>query len=161
MIQASRIFGINSDEAFRAMALEIAQFQQRNNAVHRQFCSLMRTDTITVFEEIPFLPIRFFKAFDIVSEAIPTEPLVFLSSGTGAQGRSKHVVTQPAVYEQSYSLGFEHYFGEPKEWVILALLPNYVAQGHSSLVYMVEGLIQQTNHPASGFLLDAMYTYLS
>ena len=156
MMQASRIFDIKTDEAFRALALEIAQFQQRNNAVYRQFCSLMRTDTITVFEEIPFLPIRFFKAFDIVSEAIPTEPLVFLSSGTGEQGRSKHVVTQPAVYEQSYTLGFEHYFGEPKEWVILALLPNYVAQGHSSLVYMVEGLIQQTNHPASGFLLDAM-----
>lgn len=136
------------------MALEIAQFQQRNNEVYRKFCALMRAETIATFEEIPFLPIRFFKEFEVVSSKVPEHALTFLSSGTGEQGRSKHVVTEPALYRESYTRSFEAAFGAPSEWVILALLPNYVAQGHSSLVYMMEGLIQQTEHPLSGFVLQ-------
>ena len=138
MIDSRRIFELNNQTEFRTLAVEIAQFQLEHCPIYREFARLMKVDQVTCFEEIPFLPIRFFKEFDVVSEAIPTNPLVFLSSGTGEQGRSKHIVTNPALYEQSYTLGFEAYFGSPKDWVILALLPNYLEQGSSGLVYRSE-----------------------
>jgi len=40
--------------------------------------------------------------------------------------------------------------------VILALLPNYLEQGNSGLVNMVEGLIAQSEHALSGFVLNEM-----
>jgi hypothetical protein len=42
----------------------------------------------------------------------------------------------------------------PKNWCILALLPSYLENNHSSLVWMANKLIQQSNHPSSGFFLD-------
>jgi Acyl-protein synthetase, LuxE len=156
MIESRRIFELRNQTEFQALAVEIAQFQLEHCTIYRDFARLMKVDQVTRFEEIPFLPIRFFKEYDVVSEAIPTEPLVFLSSGTSEQGRSKHVVTRPALYEQSYSRGFEAYFVSPKDWVILALLPNYLEQGSSGLVYMMDGLIQQTEHELSGFVLNEM-----
>jgi hypothetical protein len=156
MLESSRIFDLRNQTEFQALAVAVAQFQLEHCTIYRDFARLMKVGQVTRFEEIPFLPIRFFKEFDVVSGAIPAEPLVFLSSGTGEQGRSKHIVTRPVLYEQSYSLGFETYFGSAKDWVILALLPNYLEQGSSGLVYMMDGLIKQTEHELSGFVLNEM-----
>ena len=156
MINPSRIFESQSEAEFRSLALEIAQFQLAHCSIYRDFARLMKVEQVNRFEDIPFLPIRFFKEFEVVSTPVPAYPLVFMSSGTGEQGRSKHIVTDPSLYPQSYSLGFEQYFGSPKEWVILALLPNYLEQGNSGLVNMVEGLIAQSEHPLSGFVLNEM-----
>ena len=156
MIQPSRIFELYSEAEFRSLAVEIARFQLENCSVYAEFARLMKVGVINTLEDIPFLPIRFFKEFEVVSTPVPSYPLVFMSSGTGEQGRSKHIVADPSLYTQSYTLGFEQYFGSPKEWVILALLPNYLEQGNSGLVNMVEGLISQSEHPLSGFVLNEM-----
>jgi hypothetical protein len=156
MIEPSRIFGLPSETEFRSLAVEVARFQLENCAIYRDFARLLKVEVINAIEDIPFLPIRFFKEVDVLSAPINEHPLVFLSSGTGVQGRSKHIVTDPCLYQQSYSLGFEQYFGNPKDWVILALLPNYLEQGNSGLVNMVEGLIAQSTHPFSGFVLNEM-----
>lgn len=156
MIQPSRIFQFQSEAEFRSLAVEVARFQLENCAIYRDFARLMKEEEIKTLEDIPFLPIRFFKEVEVVSTPVSEKPLVFMSSGTGEQGRSEHIVTDPSLYQQSYTLGFEQYFGNPKEWVILALLPNYLEQGNSGLVYMVEGLIAQSEHPLSGFVLNEM-----
>jgi hypothetical protein len=156
MINPSRIFELQSEAEFHSMAVEVARFQLKNCAIYRDFARLMKVEEVNTFEDIPFLPIRFFKEVEVVSTPIPADSLVFLSSGTGEQGRSKHIVTDPRLYQRSYTLGFEQYFGNPKDWVILALLPNYLEQGNSGLVNMVEGLISQSAHPLSGFVLNEM-----
>lgn len=156
MINPSRIFESQSEAEFRSLALEIAQFQLAHCSIYRDFARLMKVERVNRFEDIPFLPIRFFKDVEVVSTPVPAYPIVFMSSGTGDQGRSKHIVTDPSLYRKSYSLGFEQYFGAPKEWVILALLPNYLEQGNSGLVNMVEGLIAQSEHALSGFVLNEM-----
>lgn len=80
--------------------------------------------------------------------------LHFQSSGTGNSGRSQHFVKNKQWYDDSFSSGFIHFFGPIEEYVVLALLPNYVDQGDSSLVYMVNALIQQSGQALSGFLLN-------
>ena len=156
MIEPSRIFQLQSETEFRSLAVEVARFQLENCAIYRDFARLMNMEEVNRFEDIPYLPIRFFKEVEVVSTPVPEKPVVFMSSGTGELGRSKHIVTDPSLYQQSYTLGFEQYFGNPKEWVILALLPNYLEQGNSGLVNMVEGLIAQSAHPLSGFVLNEM-----
>ena len=79
---------------------------------------------------------------------------LFLSSGTGLIGRSKHLVSDVSIYEQSFRKAYELQFGDPKKQVILALLPNYIEQGNSSLVFMVNDLINRSENELSGFLLN-------
>ena len=154
MIDSRRIFDLRNQTEFQALAVEIAQFQLKHCTIYRDFARLMNVEEVNRFEDIPFLPIRFFKEVEVVSMPVPEKHLVFMSSGTGEQGRSKHIVADPSLYTQSYTLGFEQYFGDPKDWVILALLPNYLEQGNSGLVNMVEGLIAQSEHSLSGFVLN-------
>jgi phenylacetate-coenzyme A ligase PaaK-like adenylate-forming protein len=63
-------------------------------------------------------------------------------------------VSDIAIYEASFLKAYRLLFGQPTEQVILALLPNYIEQGNSSLVYMVKELIAATKSDLSGFLLD-------
>ncbi|MBM3186792.1 MAG: acyl transferase, partial [Bacteroidetes bacterium] len=104
--------------------------------------------------EIPFSPIQFFKTHEVLSKPKSGSETLFLSSGTGLIGRSKHLVSDVSIYEQSFRKSYECQFGDPKNQVILALLPNYIEQGNSSLVYMVNDLISQTENDLSGFLLS-------
>ncbi len=48
---------------------------------------------------------------------------------------------------------FNLFFGDIGQYCVLALLPSYLEQSNSSLIYMVEHLIQHTGHPMSGFYL--------
>ena len=66
---------------------------------------------------------------------------------------SKHFVKDISIYEQSFRLGFEYFYGNPKEYIILALLPSYLERTGSSLIYMVEDLIQLSDNEHSGFYL--------
>src|SRR5690606_17340921 len=47
----------------------------------------------------------------------------------------------------------EYFYGAIKSSCIIALLPNYLERSGSSLIYMVEDLIDKSEHPDSGFLL--------
>jgi phenylacetate-coenzyme A ligase PaaK-like adenylate-forming protein len=104
--------------------------------------------------EIPFLPIQFFKSHEVLSKPKTGNETLFLSSGTGSIGRSRHLVSDVSIYEQSFRRAYELQFGDPTNQVILALLPNYIEQGNSSLVYMVNDLINRTKNELSGFLLN-------
>lgn len=78
----------------------------------------------------------------------------FSSSGTTGSVTSKHLVTDLSIYEESYLKGFQHFYGNVEDYVILALLPSYLERDGSSLIYMVDDLIQKSKHPESGFYLD-------
>ncbi len=148
-----KIFAIQSEEDFNAVALEVFAFQKANNPVYAKYISLLDKKEPSHYWEIPFLPIDLFKTQKVYTGE-SNEEILFLSSGTTGMTRSHHFVAYTEVYERSFFAGYEQLIGPPKDQVILALLPNYVEQGSSSLVYMVNALIESSNHPLSGFLLD-------
>ena len=149
------LFNIQSEQQFTKNALNTFKHQFKNNKVYRSFCDLIyrHPSDVTKIEDIPFLPIQFFKTRKVLSstEEIDEE---FTSSGTTGSITSKHLVTDIALYEESYLRGFHHFYGDIKEYVVLALLPNYLERKGSSLVYMVNDLIQKTQNPESGFYLN-------
>ncbi len=148
------VFAISSQEEFKSIALELFAFQFENNPVYRSFCDLLykHPGDINTIEEIPFLPISFFKSKQIVSGTDQVEK-TFTSSGTTGSVTSKHDVLDLELYHKSYSKGFKHFYGGIQDYAILGLLPSYLEREGSSLIYMVEGLIKTSKHPQSGFYL--------
>jgi len=154
LIPTPDIFTISSQKQFEKIALKTFRFQHENNLVYRKFCDFLKTDVqkIKSVQQIPFLPIQFFKSHKVVSNANPIQE-TFTSSGTTGMTTSKHFVTDVSLYEESYRKGFTQFYGNIENYVILALLPSYLEREGSSLIYMVEDLIQMTNNPESGFYL--------
>ncbi len=155
MTNSKAIFNIKTEQEFSAMALEVFKFQFENNQVYRSFCDLLYkhpSDTNTV-EDIPFLPIQFFKTHEVLSSKDSIQQ-TFISSGTTGSVTSKHLVTNLDIYEQSFRTGFKHFYGNIKDYVVLALLPSYLERDNSSLIYMVNDMIVQSSHPESGFYLN-------
>ena len=58
------------------------------------------------------------------------------------------------LYEKSFRLCFEQFYGNIDDYTILALLPSYLERDTSSLVYMVDDLIKKSNNKNSGFYLN-------
>jgi len=154
LIPTPDIFTISSQKQFEKIALKTFRFQYENNLVYREFCDFLKTDVQKVksLEQIPFLPIQFFKSHKVVSNINPIQK-TFSSSGTTGMTTSKHFVTDVSLYEESYRNGFSQFYGNIEDYVVLALLPSYLEREGSSLIYMVEDLIQMTNNPESGFYL--------
>ena len=149
----NEIFSIQSEADFNEVALKVFDFQVRNCKVYGDFVGVLNRSQPTKIEEIPFLPISFFKTHTVKTENLPIE-FDFLSSGTTGMIRSKHSVQKPYMYEKSFELIYTEFIGSPEDQVILALLPNYIEQGNSSLIYMVDNLIKATKNELSGFFLD-------
>ncbi|MCA1752338.1 MAG: acyl transferase [Flavobacteriales bacterium] len=137
-------------------ALDVFAFQYRENAVYREFCDhLGRTPgAVKSVRHIPFLPVELFKTHRVSAFPAKKAPLTFRSSGTTGQIPSQHHVQVPALYEKAYREGFHRFYGDPKDYRILALLPGYLERSDSSLVHMVAGLIADSGHPDGGFFLD-------
>jgi phenylacetate-coenzyme A ligase PaaK-like adenylate-forming protein len=154
LVSTSDIFTIQNQKQFEKIALKVFRFQYENNAVYNDFCNHLNVNVASVkaIKQIPFLPISFFKSHNIVSNTNNAEA-VFTSSGTTGIVNSKHLVTNVSVYEESYRSGFSQFYGNIEDYVILALLPSYLEREGSSLIYMIEDLIQSSNNPDSGFYL--------
>jgi phenylacetate-coenzyme A ligase PaaK-like adenylate-forming protein len=155
LITTADIFTIASQKQFEKIALKVFRFQYENNKVYRSFCDLLKTDVVKVksLQQIPFLPIQFFKSHAVVSNTNAIEA-TFTSSGTTGMVTSNHLVTDIAIYEESYRKGFSEFYGNIEDYVVLALLPSYLERSGSSLIYMVEDLIALSNRSESGFYLN-------
>lgn len=152
---SEKIFSVSNEAEFRDLALKVFAHQYHNNKVYRQFCDLLKRNPgkIKELEEIPFLPIEFFKSHRLISSKSEPE-IVFTSSGTTGKQTSKHYVTDLSLYEKSFFQAFKNVYGNPEDLVILALLPSYLERSGSSLIYMVNALINKSQHPESGFYLN-------
>ncbi len=153
-MQINNLFSIQTNADFEKIALLIFKHQARNNVVYKQFLSLLNIDigAIKNVENIPFLPIQFFKSHKIISTTNDVQQL-FSSSGTTGTITSKHYVTDISIYKKSYTTAFEHFYGNIEDYTILALLPSYLERDGSSLIYMVDDLIKKSKKPKSGFYL--------
>jgi phenylacetate-coenzyme A ligase PaaK-like adenylate-forming protein len=151
------IFKISDLKTVRAAALKVFHFQAKHTPVYRDYLAALGTDPsrIRELEEIPFLPIEFFKTHTIIEERKNAE-VVFKSSGTTGTTPSSHHVADADLYRESFLRSFYANYGSPEELCILALLPSYLERTGSSLVYMMDQLISWSRHPDSGFYLDQL-----
>lgn len=151
---SKNIFSINDEKAFQAQALATFKFQAVNCQVYKEYIYHLKIDVNQVLdiEQIPFLPIGFFKTHSVLSSQKPIE-ITFSSSGTTGMVQSSHHVTDVSLYEQSYLQAFEQFYGKVSDYCFLALLPSYQQRSGSSLIYMVNDLIEKSTHPQSGYFL--------
>ncbi|MFW5663823.1 MAG: acyl transferase, partial [bacterium] len=150
-------FEISSEREFNDMALKVFRFQYLHNPIYRKFCEALNVpaDVVNHYTGIPFLPIEFFRQQPVLCGAELPE-LVFTSSGTTGNKTSRHYVRHPEVYQKSFLKTFRIFFGDPEEYHILALLPGYLERSGSSLIYMTEELIRQSQSTHSGFYLKEL-----
>ena len=151
------VFNIQNQSDFKTCALQVFRHQFKNNTVYRSFCDLLyiHSSDVKKVEEIPFLPIQFFKSHAVLSSNQAVKE-TFTSSGTTGSSVSKHMVTDLSWYTKSYTKGFEYFYGPIEDYTVLGLLPNYLERDGSSLIYMVDDFIKKSNKPASGFYLDTL-----
>ena len=149
-----QIFSIQNQEDFTAVALKVFNYQYDNCKIYRQYANMLQCDRnkIDDVEDIPFLPIEFFKTQRIIAQGKSAQ-VCFTSSGTTGMQRATHFVADKTLYEESFLRCFHQFVGNPKDYAILALLPSYLERENSSLVYMVNELIVQSENPHSGFYL--------
>ncbi|XOD67675.1 MAG: acyl transferase [Flavobacteriales bacterium Tduv] len=136
------------------MALKVFHYQAHHNIIYKKYLQLLRRNPEDVdrVEDIPFLPISFFKTHTVWSGPETSPEIIFTSSGTtGSQ--SRHHVAHLNVYVESSRRGFEHFYGPIKDWAVLALLPSYLERNGSSLIYLAADLIERSSRSDSGFFL--------
>jgi hypothetical protein len=146
---------IKSQSQFEANALKLFHYQYQHNSIYRSYCDLINVASSDVKKvtSIPFLPIQFFKSHTVSSQT-DSATHIFTSSKTTGQIPSKHHVHQIDLYIKSFEKGFQFFYGNIEDYILLALLPSYKEQGNSSLIFMANHLIQKTKHPQSGFYLE-------
>lgn len=150
-----QIFSITTEEAFGNCALTLFRYQVTYNPVYAKWIKLAgyQPGLVNHWQEIPCLPIQFFKTDAVHVHPMPEPEAVFTSSATTGQTVSKHYVKHLALYERSFLETFRLFYGAPSAYCILALLPSYLERTGSSLVYMANTLIQASGHPMSNFFL--------
>ncbi len=139
---------------FLQKALELFRFQYAHNVIYKRFVDALNCDAtkVNAIDQIPFLPISFFKKFEIITTNFKPQ-VVFESSGTTGMVNSRHLVKEVKLYEESFMKAFEQFYGPVDGYCILGLLPSYLERSSSSLVYMVQRMIEVSRHPLSGFYL--------
>ncbi len=150
------IFNIRSLKDFNGCAIEIFHLQYEKNEVYRTFVDLagIRPGQVRSYNEMPFLPVQFFRDKQVITGDDLRMEKIFASSSTTGSVPGKHYIHDLSLYKESFTKGFKHFYREPAEYCFLALLPGYLERSDSSLVYMMDQLISTTSHNGSGFYLD-------
>jgi len=151
------IFNIKSPVEFNEIAVSLFRYQYRNNKIYNSFVDALGLNENRIYhpEQIPYLPVSFFKTHKIVTGDF-AEELIFESSGTTGSETSKHYVADAGLYQQSFTKGLELEYGDLSRYAVFALLPSYLERQNSSLVYMVEKILLNTNRQMGGFYLNEL-----
>ncbi len=146
---------MSEPKRFEQVTMEVFTHQYTANKVYRQYCDLMgrSPENVHTIPDIPFLPVSFFKTHDVICGEKTGTELVFTSSGTSKEQTSRHIVRDPSLYEMSFRTSFELFYGDPKQYTIIGLLPSYLERKGSSLIYMMKQLMEDSGDLLSGFVL--------
>lgn len=149
-----RLF-FTDQHGFNDLALDLFQFQLKNNPVYAKYVSLLKKDLTKIrqYDEIPFMPVALFKSEKLLLQGL-TEEKVFESSSTTGTGISKHYIPSLSHYNQVIERTFTSFFGPPDQYAIFGLLPGYLERQHSSLVYMVQHLMHVSGFPGGFYMQD-------
>jgi len=145
---------ISSQLDFKNKAITLFHEQFNKNFIYNQYCKLLKIkpNQVNELKHIPFIPIQFFKTHKIVCNNDKITHL-FKSSGTGGS-KSINYVSDINLYVRSFSKCFENFYGPIKDYVFLGLLPSYLEQKNSSLVYMIDYFIKESKYNESEFYLN-------
>tara|TARA_B100000809_G_scaffold266388_1_gene328881 strand:- start:2207 stop:3181 length:975 start_codon:yes stop_codon:yes gene_type:complete len=145
---------ISSQLDFKNKAITLFNEQFNKNLIYNQYCKLLKIkpNQVNELKHIPFIPIQFFKTHKIVCNNDKITHL-FKSSGTG-RSKSINYVSDINLYVKSFSKCFENFYGPIKDYVFLGLLPSYLEQKNSSLVYMIDYFIKESKYNESEFYLN-------
>lgn len=152
----SEVFSIRNKNDFAKKAMEIFRLQAEGNSVYKKYVEQIgvNPEKVKSILQIPFLPIEFFKTQKVISGMQHSEDRirnVFLSSGTTGMERSKHYVSDISLYEKSFRKCFDIFYGNVRQYALLALLPSYYENKNSSLLYMMKDLIKRSKNKHSAF----------
>lgn len=150
-----RIFEMADGQAFSALAMEVFRFQYENVPVYREFATALNRHPGNVrnIEEIPFIPVEFFKSHEILFSGMKVAR-EFRSSGTTGSVPSRHLLADMGIYDSSLLNGFAQFYGDPSEVTFFALTPTPGEKPESSLIYMISKLMEQNPGRRHGFFLD-------
>jgi hypothetical protein len=140
---------------FNALALNIFQYQAKNNKIYARYLDLIgkSTESISHYSEIPFLPISLFKTHDVKTGKFETSH-VFESSTTTGTIPSRHFIKNINDYHQNCLKIIEQKIGSLSDYEVFGLLPNYLERKNSSLVSMVKFLMEENQQSMNFFLYD-------
>ena len=142
-------------EQFESLALELFQIQSKANPLYREYLRIRRVNVEEVksLDQIPFLPIRFFKDHPVICGKPEDFKHFYSSSGTTGMITSKHYIWSEDWYLRHARQIFESTYGSLNDYHVLALLPAYLERPGSSLVAMAQHFIQVSDSEHSGFYL--------
>jgi acyl-CoA synthetase (AMP-forming)/AMP-acid ligase II len=151
---SKRLETLNLDQ-FDDFALELAQFQAQHNPIYAAYLKARKIHPTSIqrVENIPFLPIQFFKDSLVYCGNPESASQTYSSSGTTGMITSKHLVWSEEFYLNHAQQLFEQAYGPLSDFHVLALLPAYLERPGSSLVAMASHFIKETKSEASGFYL--------
>ncbi len=134
---------IATPEEFEREALELFQFQAKECAPFARYLSLIGCDAASVdsLSALRYMPIELFKSNDVYCADHPAEK-IFTSSSTTGSTPSRHSMADLSLYEAAFTHAFELFYGSVTRWSIYGLLPSYLERDGSSLIYMVDKLIE-------------------
>lgn len=149
------IFEIKTEEDFEEACLSIFNYQYENIGIYHQFVDYLNINPkkISKITEIPFLPIEMFKHHTILDRNRQTDTYFQSSGTTNIQTLSRHWIADFELYQQSILHCFQQFIGHPKDYIFLGLLPNYLERQNSSLIYMVDFLINKSSQKENGYFL--------
>jgi hypothetical protein len=157
---------------FEKKAEQVFRYQYEKNPVYHRYCdaleihpenvtikkSATEADEMGMPEELrnfssgyPLLPIKAFKDAAVTCHPEEEHELEFKSSGTTDMQRSVHRIYDAGLYRQSLLKGFQQ-FNDLENAVIWGYTPGYADNPHSSLIYMIQKLIEQDESGLSRFL---------
>lgn len=153
-IDTDRLFSIRNFKDFESLALEVFNYQVQNSLVYANFVSNLgiEKNQVTSIRRIPYLPIEFFKNQKIICGSADANE-VFSSSGTSGSVPGRHYVADTSVYIESFRKAFKLFYGDIRQYALLALLPSYQERDGSSLIYMADDLIRLSENNKSGYFL--------
>ncbi|MGP1514395.1 MAG: LuxE/PaaK family acyltransferase [Bacteroidales bacterium] len=154
MISNTDLFNITTEKDFNSLALEIFSYQYKTNKVYNRWCNLIGRKNVTNVEQIPFLPISFFRTHDITCFDSNKKEDYFISSGTTNIQRSVHNVLSKQAYIDNTINCFEQFYNDVSTYCYICLLPNYLEQQHSSLICMMDAFIKRSIYGQSGFFKE-------
>ena len=140
---------------FDSLALHLFKFQALHNNVYRSYLTYRQIDisSIKEIDQIPYLPISFFKTHKVVSGSEIDYNNFYSSSGTTGAITSRHFIWSEKFYLNHAVRIFENQYGPIGDYHVLALLPAYLERKGSSLVAMADDFIKKSGSSHSGFYL--------
>ncbi len=145
------------ETTFEEKALQVYEYQRENNLVYQKFCKALGIQDVQSVDEVPLLPIQAFKDTEVITvtdnSKLSTQhsKLYFESSGTSGMQRSRHYLLDIDIYKESLIKGMSQFY-DLQNYVIWAYTPGYNENPNSSLITMLNALINSEGSGLSRFL---------